>query len=300
MPSGHHAHPIPSRLAVAALGFLIYFLVPEAVRSQDLKAHLASDIAASVKMGELKGNTYYFKPAGGGIGQIFRVPSGDNPGNKFTMVGLIMSDKYKIQPEEKSDFYAVVTDKPPSAFAGEAPKPIATAAPAPVAPAPTYTRPTTVIESKGTAALKDDGVMQVNLSQNGDVVAFSPGGKIVITGPDGREVGTLQYVGTTADANAKQKAAGIGRVAANLIADGVKKGRDNEVGINPDNYFITLNLHQGRKYEVNTENFATGSAGDGGLIGITVAALNVAQQTKPDFTIPAEKKMRKWADMMAH
>lgn len=83
---------------------------------------IASAIRVSTKMGEIKGNAYYYKPAGSGVGQIFKVPS-SSPTSGFTAVGTIINGKYVIAPAEKSDFFALVTDKPASAFSGGAPGP---------------------------------------------------------------------------------------------------------------------------------------------------------------------------------
>jgi hypothetical protein len=117
--------PIPRRLRIFAftdvpklISFLCLVLLAAATAGGQ-SAELTAAISASTKMGELNGNTYYYKSAGMGVGQIFKVPSA-NP-TSVTMVGMIVGDKYMIQPAEKSDFFAVVTDKPASAFSGGAP-----------------------------------------------------------------------------------------------------------------------------------------------------------------------------------
>jgi len=77
-------------------------------------ATVQTEIGLSRKIGEFDGDTYYFKPAGGPTGQIFRVSKADP--TKFAMVGLILNNKLMIQTSEKSGFFALVTDQPPSAF----------------------------------------------------------------------------------------------------------------------------------------------------------------------------------------
>lgn len=73
-------------------------------------------ISPSQKLGEFDGDSYYFKSAGMGTGQIYRVSNSDP--TKYAAVGLILSNKYQIQDAEKTGFYAVVTDKPASALTG--------------------------------------------------------------------------------------------------------------------------------------------------------------------------------------
>jgi len=283
------------------LGFVaivVTLLASVATNAAGQKPAVASDPAASgfQTMGEFNGNTYLYKPAAVGLGQIFRVSTA-HPGSQPTPIGAIVQDKYLISdPAEKSNFYLAVDGKPATYFSGAASSPPAAPPSAPNA-APTavtsYLQRPTSVAAKGTAVEKTGGVMEVKLAENNDTVVFNPGGKIIITGADSREMGTLQYVGT-------KNASGLGRMATNLAVLGVKQGHDNEAGVNPDNYLITIDGQRGQKYGVNTENLGTRGTGDGGLLAITVAAIDVARQTKPDFSVPAEQKLRKLADMMAH
>src|ERR1700722_7152021 len=141
-----HTHRFSSSFllfAVAAIA-MTAFCVPIAGHAADKPPYLtatAAEVQAQIglsrKLGETDGDTYYFKPAGAGTGtgQIFRVSSKDPP--KFSFVGPIISNQYMISTAEKSNFFAVVTDTPPSALTGDTSVvPIGSARPASVTPTP--------------------------------------------------------------------------------------------------------------------------------------------------------------------
>jgi hypothetical protein len=130
--------------AVTAIAFFVFFM-PIAGHAADKPPYLtatAAEVQAQIglsrKLGEMDGDFYYFKPAGAGTGtgQIFRVSSKDP--TKFAFVGTIISNQYMISTAEKSNFFAVVTDTPPSALTGDTSVvPLGSARPASVTPTPT-------------------------------------------------------------------------------------------------------------------------------------------------------------------
>ena len=136
-------------------------------------------ITPSKKIGEYDGDTYYFKYAGMGTGQIFRVSNADP--TKFAPVGLILTNSYHIQENEKSGFYAIVTDKPASYFTGDTSKPQLVEPPPAAAAAPATTAASTApVTFTGKASWGDDGHTPVVQFQNdskfnNDVVAWRKG-----------------------------------------------------------------------------------------------------------------------------
>lgn len=247
---------------------------------------LGSDV---VKMGEYNGSTYLLKHVGpGDTGSIFRVAS-NNPNGAATAVGVIMKGQYFItEPAFKSDFFMAVDGKPASFFMGQSGS---SQTPVPIQPGSV---PLNSSASSGTVVLKD-GMPEVTLTPSGDIVDFKAGGEITIRNAAGQTDAKLTYNGPTGDQSAaKETKRGLG-VAGRVAMLGL--GNNPNLGVlSPNNYTIDVNLARGRGQSVNTELYSPRVRSEADPVvraaARTLAALDIVRKTKPDFSIPAENKLR--------
>lgn len=279
--------------AILAAASIVY---PAAANAQSggnaqMAALVQSTISTSTEVGQYKGNTYYAKVAGPGIAQIFRVPTG-NP-TSYAMVGTVINGKPTISPSEAEGFNSLDKNKLNAAIGSNA-----VLASAPQQPAPTPVsykaqQDAAGIAAEGTAVQKDASTVEVKLAQNGDVVDFNKGGKILIRTAAGAEKADLSYMGLVEGANAGDVAKhGLSRLG-NIALLGVGKGGGGTLSGN--NYTIDYYKEGGRNVRFNTENIP-GRGGDvGGIAAETLAAFTVAKNASLLTTLPGENVLRNMA-----
>jgi hypothetical protein len=300
-----------SVLFVFAAIAIFAFCVPIAGHAGDKPPYLtatAAEVQAQIiglsrKLGETDGDTYYFKPAGAGTGtgQIFRVSNKDP--TKFAGVGTIISNQYMISAAEKSGFFAVVTDTPPSAITGDTSVvPIGSARPASATPTPappTATADTSKGPPSGKASWGDGHIPVVHFNQDphfhDDVVVWRKG-HIEIS-RDGSKFADLGYTGGGYGEGAATKGA---KMTMNEIVAGVSNGR--KANVTSFGWEITT-IKGGRNTSVDTAASMNGiyQKSPYGLEGESVAATELfKQQVDPTFTYPGYDKLRQAAGLEPH
>jgi hypothetical protein len=246
----------------------------------------AEIIGPSKKMGELNGDVYYFKYAGSGTGQIFRVCNGDP--TKVAAVGLIMENKYSIAEGEKSNFYAVVTDKPATYFTGETPS---TATPAAQPAGGTATPPAAASAPIEGTAVQDGDSTVVKFTggkYGGDTVTFRKGNDVVVKTGDQMK-GELVFGGGGRAA---------GSTAKSILQLGIYTGGRGAVLDPTHNWTIKPYVNGKEMPGINTElqDGSRGHSGDpNGLAGETLAAYDIARKINPDLQLPSDGKLRQLA-----
>jgi hypothetical protein len=264
-------------------------------------AEVQAQIGLSRKIGEYDGDTYYFKPAGGSTGQIFRVSKADP--TKFAMVGIILNNKYMIQTSEKSGFFALVTDQPPSAFTLDT----SVAPTAPVVGVPAPATPTAAaaaadapkVPPSGKGSWGDGHIPVVHFEHDphfhDDVVAWRKG-HIEIS-RDGSKVADLGYTGGGYGEGAGTK--GL-KMTMNEMGAAVTNGR--RANVLSFGWEITT-IKGTHNTAVDTQASVSGiyQKNPYGLEGEAVAATEIfKQQVDPTFTYPGYDKLRQGAGLEPH
>jgi len=262
-------------------------------------AVIKTTIDSSKKIGEYKGNAYYFKPAAPGTGQIFRVPIGDSP-TTFAMVGLIVNGKYaSMDPKEKSDFFALVTDTLASDIAGgsaptqQAVAPQVTVQPVGGASAASANAGTTIHSAKASRG-EDSNTPTVEFDNDpkfhNDVVAWRKGH--IELSRNGSKFADLGYTGGGYGEGAAKKGLKIG---LNEVMAGATFGRSP----------LSLGWEITTTRGVANTSVMTAASANGiyqkdpyGIEGEAVAATEIfRQQLDQSFTYPGYDKLRKIAGL---